>query len=293
MPLDAVKEYQLLFSPFDVRHGGFTGAGINVVSRSGTNDLHGSAFAFGTNERLGPNVPFIRNARYEKQQFGFSLGGPIVHDRLHFFIASEVQRRFIPALGPYVDDGIASPSPLPVSAADICTLSGPARVARARWWYSGNRDQRQSVVECVPSARRTDSALEQSDQCARHVRARRQFDLRPSHRARADQLSDRRLLPIVLAPAFSLGGQALGGGPAHLQPSEWRLQRASRGIHRHRLRFPAGGKAASRSRDRSRRQRFTRHPAIRDARDRDRPAKRELDDRTDRQFVDRRGTAPH
>jgi hypothetical protein len=119
MPLDAVKEYQLLFSPFDVRHGGFTGADINVVSRSGTNDLHGSAFAFGTNERLGPNVPFIRSARYEKQQFGFSLGGPIVHDRLHFFVASEVQRRFIPALGPYVDEGMPSATPLPVSASDV------------------------------------------------------------------------------------------------------------------------------------------------------------------------------
>jgi len=124
MPLDAVKEYQVLFSPFDVRHGGFMGAGINVVSRSGTNDLHGGAFAFGTNERLGSDVPFIRNARYEKQQFGFSLGGPIVRDRLHFFVAAEVQRRFIPALGPYVDDGMPSAAPLPVYASDVMRFQG-------------------------------------------------------------------------------------------------------------------------------------------------------------------------
>ena len=120
MPLDAVKEYQVLFSPFDVRHGRFAGAAVNVVTKSGTNDLHGSAFAFGTNEQLGRNVPFIRNARYEKQQFGLSLGGPIVPDRLLFFVASEVQRRFIPALGPFVDDGMGGSSQaLPVSSADV------------------------------------------------------------------------------------------------------------------------------------------------------------------------------
>ncbi len=119
MPLDAVKEYQVLFSPFDVRHGGFAGAGVNVVTKSGTNDFHGSAFAFATNEHLGPNVPFIRNARYDKQQVGLSLGGPIVRDRLLFFVASEVQRRFIPALGPYEESGATSQSMLPVSSADI------------------------------------------------------------------------------------------------------------------------------------------------------------------------------
>ena len=119
MPLDAVKEYQLLFSPFDVRHGGFAGASVNVVTKSGTNDLHGSAFAFGTNEQLGPNVPFIRNARYDKEQFGLSLGGPIIRDRLLFFVASDVQRRFIPALGPYVDEEMSSGSMLPVKSADV------------------------------------------------------------------------------------------------------------------------------------------------------------------------------
>jgi hypothetical protein len=118
MPLDAVKEYQVLLSPFDVRHGGFAGASVDVVTRSGTNDLQGSVFAYGTNERLGPNVPFVRGSPYDKTQLGVSLGGPIVRDRLHFFVASELQRRSIPAMGPYLG---ARPSsgPLPVSAADV------------------------------------------------------------------------------------------------------------------------------------------------------------------------------
>ena len=115
IPLDAVKEYQVLFSPFDVREGGFAGAGINVVTRSGTNVFHGTAVGYGTSERLGADAPLIRKARYEKQQVGVSLGGPIVRDRLLFFLSSELQRRSIPALGPYVGETSA----LPVRAADV------------------------------------------------------------------------------------------------------------------------------------------------------------------------------
>lgn len=118
IPLDAVQEYQVLLSPYDVRHGGFAGASINVVTRSGTNDVAGSVFGYGTNERLGPNVPLIRRARYEKAQVGFSLGGPIVRDRLHYFIASELQSRLIPATGPYVEQDLSNAA-LPVRPADI------------------------------------------------------------------------------------------------------------------------------------------------------------------------------
>ena len=119
IPLDAVKEYQVSLSPFDVRQGSFAGAAVNVVTRSGTNEFHGSVFGYGTNERLGPNVPLIRNARYEKQQFGFSLGGPIVQDGLLFFVSTELQRRMIPATGPSVGQGPANQSPFSVQANDI------------------------------------------------------------------------------------------------------------------------------------------------------------------------------
>ena len=156
MPLDAVKEYQVLFSPFDVRHGGFAGAGVNVVTKSGTNNFHGSAFAFGTNEQLGRNVPFIRNARYDKQQFGFSLGGPIVRDRLQFFVASEIQRRSIPALGPY-EDPESSQSMLPVSAADIARFQ---KLLTVRGFDGGSAG---SVTNANPSSSlflRLDAPLE-------------------------------------------------------------------------------------------------------------------------------------
>jgi hypothetical protein len=119
IPLDAVQEYQVLLSPFDVRHGGFAGASVNAVTRSGSNDPYGSAFAITTNERLGRDVPFVRNTRYDKQQMGFSLGAPIVRDRLLFFVATEMQQRSIPAAGPYLGQSAASSAALPVRAADI------------------------------------------------------------------------------------------------------------------------------------------------------------------------------
>lgn len=117
--LEAVKEYQVLLSPFDVRLGNFSGAAINAVTRRGTNDLHGTAFVYGTNERLGRDVAFIRDARYAKAQYGFSLGGPIVRDRLHFFIAAEFQHRLIPAMGTYVGQDPDSDMPVPVTTDDV------------------------------------------------------------------------------------------------------------------------------------------------------------------------------
>ena len=119
LPLEAVKEYRVLLSPFDVREGSFAGASVSAVTKGGTNDLHGSAFVYGTNEQLGANVPFIRNTRYSKAQFGFSLGGPVVPDRLHFFVATELQQRRIPATGPYVGQGSTSDTPMPVTPNDV------------------------------------------------------------------------------------------------------------------------------------------------------------------------------
>jgi hypothetical protein len=146
IPLDAVKEYQVLFSPFDVRHGSFAGANINVVTRSGTNELHGSVFGYGTNERLGPNVPLVRSAQYDKQQFGVSLGGPIIRDRLLFFVASELQRRMIPAIGPHVGRSSSDQSSLPVSETDI------ARFQRLLSGYGLDGGSAGAVTNANPSS---------------------------------------------------------------------------------------------------------------------------------------------
>ncbi len=114
--LEAVREYQVLLAPFDVQQGNFGGALVNAVTRGGTNELHGSAFVTSRSEGLARNVDYVRDQEYSQRQFGFSIGGPILRDRLHFFVAPEFQRRYEPAAGPYLGQ---TSTPYPASSADI------------------------------------------------------------------------------------------------------------------------------------------------------------------------------
>lgn len=98
--LEAVKEYTVSLSPFDVRQGFFAGLLINAVTKSGTNDFTGSAFGVSRNQNLTRTQTYIND--YKQQQYGFSLGGPIVKDRAFFFFSPEFQTRTDPATGPYL-----------------------------------------------------------------------------------------------------------------------------------------------------------------------------------------------
>lgn len=122
VPLDAVKEYQVLVAPSDVRYGDFAGALVNTVTQSGTNDLHGSAFAYWRNDRLARGGELAPSAPYERLQYGFSLGGPILRDRVHFFVAPELQHLSSPASGPYAGQPATSVPPVPVQEADVSRL---------------------------------------------------------------------------------------------------------------------------------------------------------------------------
>ena len=114
--LEAVQEYQVLLSPFDVRQGNFTGALINAVTKSGTNEFHGSAYYYFRNQNLAADVPLLRASEFQQKQYGFSIGGPIVKDKVHFFVAPEWQSEAYPAPGPFPGSaGVAS-------AADAATV---------------------------------------------------------------------------------------------------------------------------------------------------------------------------
>ena len=116
--LEAVKEYQIVLSPYAVSLGDFAGTLINAVTKSGTNELHGTAFFYARSDRLAGNGSFQGASSYQSQT-GFSLGGPIMRDRVHFFLASEFQQRRTPANGPYVGQSASSQTPLPADSADI------------------------------------------------------------------------------------------------------------------------------------------------------------------------------
>ena len=94
----------MLASPFDVRLGGFAGGLLNVVTKSGTNDFNGSLFGFVQDGRLAARGLTGRRLVYTTRQFGGTLSGPIVRDRIHFFVNADVQQRVVPDAGPLVTD---------------------------------------------------------------------------------------------------------------------------------------------------------------------------------------------
>src|SRR5205809_7342604 len=116
--MQAVKEYQIVLSPYAVSLGDFAGTLINAVTKSGTNGLHGTAFFSARGDQLADNASFQGASSYQSQT-GPSLGAPLVRDRVHFFLASEFQQRRTPANGPYVAQSASSQTPLPADTADI------------------------------------------------------------------------------------------------------------------------------------------------------------------------------
>lgn len=92
LPYDAVRETSVEFAPFDVQYGQFTGCAINVVTQSGSNEFHGSAFYTYASDSLqgdkADGVDFSPTS-YSEKRWGVSLGGPIIKDRLFFFAAYE------------------------------------------------------------------------------------------------------------------------------------------------------------------------------------------------------------
>ncbi len=129
LSLDAIKEVQVLISPFDVRQGNFTGALVNAVTKNGTNTLSGSAFAYTRNEQLTRNDPFIRGRDFQQTMFGASIGGPIVKDRVHFFVLGEFQQQQSPAAGPFLGQPATV---LPAFAAPQSAVDSIVAIASAR-----------------------------------------------------------------------------------------------------------------------------------------------------------------
>ncbi|WP_420129624.1 TonB-dependent receptor [Longimicrobium sp.] len=103
IPLGAIQEFQVQVAPYDVRSSGFTGGYLNAVTRSGTNEWHGSVFGELRDERMAGGVVVdgtdFSLEDYRKQVFGGSVGGPLVRDRVHLFVAGEIESRREPPSG--------------------------------------------------------------------------------------------------------------------------------------------------------------------------------------------------
>ncbi|MBC8090059.1 MAG: TonB-dependent receptor [Phycisphaerae bacterium] len=117
--IDAVREYQILLAPYDVRQGNFGGLLLNAVTKSGTNEFHGSVFRYYRNQDYGRDVPTLRATDFNRSQTGFSLGGPILRNKLHFFTANEWTRELTPVTGPFLGQPASATVAFPLTATDI------------------------------------------------------------------------------------------------------------------------------------------------------------------------------
>jgi hypothetical protein len=97
--MEAIEEIQINIAPFDVRQGGFTGANVNAITRSGTNEFQGSLYSYFRNEymigrKIGDDSFSVDEALTNIK--GVSVGGPIIRDRLFFFVSVEQEESTVP-----------------------------------------------------------------------------------------------------------------------------------------------------------------------------------------------------
>jgi outer membrane receptor for ferrienterochelin and colicin len=105
LSIEAIQEFQVLVAPFDVRQGGFAGGLVNAVTKSGTNAWSGSLFGYFQNRDLvGKDTVGNKFAEFTTRQFGGTISGPFIKDRMHLFAAVDIQQRDQPFVGNSVTD---------------------------------------------------------------------------------------------------------------------------------------------------------------------------------------------
>ncbi|MBP1594138.1 MAG: hypothetical protein H6Q12_1156 [Bacteroidetes bacterium] len=101
--LDAIEELQVVIAPFDVRQSGFTGGGINAITKSGTNEFHGSLYGYYNNQNFvgttaGKDITNRKKLSEQSDKtYGLTFGGPIIKNKLFFFANAEKTKKTYPS----------------------------------------------------------------------------------------------------------------------------------------------------------------------------------------------------
>ena len=134
MGVETIQEFQVLTSNFSAEFGGAGGGIINVVTKSGTNELHGSVFYFHRNDNLDATNFFVNRLNLDKpefkrNQFGFTLGGPIASDRTFIFGGYEGLREGLGrGFSTSVPNALTLQGLLPLSEVSNCTDVRPGNL---------------------------------------------------------------------------------------------------------------------------------------------------------------------
>jgi hypothetical protein len=109
--IDVIQEVQVQLAPYDVKLGNFTGGSVNAVTKSGTNDIHGSIYGYGRNQTLmGKSVDGLKTkigSDFHDYQWGATISGPIVRNKAFFIFNYENTRRQEPTFYNAGDPGAA------------------------------------------------------------------------------------------------------------------------------------------------------------------------------------------
>jgi len=107
---EAIKQIQIMIAPFDVRQSGFAGASINAVTKNGTNEFKGEAYYKFRNQNLAGKTPGDVAAAdrtklpdFTAKTYGLTLGGPIIKNKLFFFVNAEFQKDVTPQPSIFAD----------------------------------------------------------------------------------------------------------------------------------------------------------------------------------------------
>jgi hypothetical protein len=174
---ETIAQFQVVTNRADAEYGRVTGAVINAVSKSGTNQLRGSALYFVRNDRFDAANFFTGVvAPFDEKQSGFTVGGPIIKNRAHFFGAYEFQKRNVTArpntgiaqFDQDVDAGIRRK--LPSARADIQLTNMHRMFARANLYYLNTQNQGWCARSITSTSRRACSTSAPADARADAIR---------------------------------------------------------------------------------------------------------------------------
>lgn len=147
--MDAIKEFQVISAGSSAEFGRTAGGVINVVTKSGTNDLHGSLFYYYRGEGLSSNTSDGKPLKdFNRNQFGATIGGPIKRDKAFFFLAVE-----------QITANLQRANLSEQTGPTACPIAGPTIVANEALINSNVDCQRLALVNFIKATRGTDESL--------------------------------------------------------------------------------------------------------------------------------------
>jgi len=136
--LDAIEQIQVNVSPYDVKYGGFNGAGINTVTRSGKNQVFGSVYDYVKSKDLQSyKVGDVSLAKqdFNYNLFGFTAGGAIIKNKLFFFINGETENKVSPGTSWQASNAANAPNGVNISNANANKLDSLANFLKTKYGY--------------------------------------------------------------------------------------------------------------------------------------------------------------